>query len=101
MSMWPTFLSYNLRMLKVCAEMPVTPLVSNSGNLDRKCKVPEGERDLIFSCLGQLEISGYPPAGHGRAAAGLPDLTTVGLKYFAMNSRAGWTREARMRISLG
>lgn len=67
--MWPTSLSYNLRMLKVCVEMPVTPLISNSGNSDRKGKVPEGERDLIFFHLGQLEISGYPLAGHGRAAS--------------------------------
>lgn len=88
-------------MQGVCTETPLTLVLSNPGNLNRKGKVPEGDKDVIFSCLGQLEISGYPQAGHRRAAAGWPDLVTTGLKYFALNSGEGWTREARMRICLG
>lgn len=65
-STWPTSLSYSLRMLQVGAKIPVTLLISNPGNLKRKDKAPAGERYLIFSCLGQPEISGYPQAGHGR-----------------------------------
>lgn len=79
-------------MLKDCAEMPVTPFISNSGNWEKKSKALEAVRYLIFSCFEQLESVGILKLTM-RGTTGLCGLVSMRLKYFATNSRLNKSRE--------
>ena len=50
----------SLRMLKDGAQMPVTPLTSNPGNLERKGKVPEAARYWFSPALNSRKLVEIP-----------------------------------------
>lgn len=57
------FFEFQSQMLKDCAEMPVTPFVSNSGNWEKKSKAVEAVSDFLL--LWTAGICGYFQADHG------------------------------------